>query len=293
MNQVSLLGKYCRYLEERFPLTTYCIYTFSLFLISASIGKHLSDLKDINLFNDLFGFSIVLLFFLQLRIMDEFKDIESDLIEHPERKLSKGEITLQELKPLLYVVIALQLGINIYLGFVQFIIWAGMMLWSFCMLKEFFLLSFLKKRPILYLISHQLVIPMLCLYSIRLQGFIVINRLNLILILFFLSACISLTLNIELIKKLKTDPALNGLPLSLLLVIYASVVLIIINFFLGIGAQYSVIGLMLCLLYIYLAVSLKVKFSHDRLAWFKECTSALVFVIFFVTALGYMFHINL
>lgn len=106
--------------------------------------------------------SLMILFFLvELRIMDEYKDYQKDCVAHPERPLPRGLIDVDTYPRVIWGVMAL------YLAFTP-VIWfysstAGIFLiisqvWLLLMYFEFFVGSWLEKRPFLYAVTHQVVI---------------------------------------------------------------------------------------------------------------------------------------
>lgn len=104
-------------------------------------------------------------FFLQLRIADEHKDNADDRKFRPERPVPRGLVTLAELRIVAGVVAALQVVLTLLLdasllGFL-FLAWA----WMAVMTKEFFAPKFLKARPLLYMVSHMAVMPLIDLYA--------------------------------------------------------------------------------------------------------------------------------
>jgi len=105
-------------------------------------------------------------FFLQLRIADEHKDAEDDRLWRPERAVPRGLVTLGELRGVAAVVAAVQLGLTaLYawpLVIVLGLVWGYMALMSL----EFFAPTFLRQRPVLYLVSHMVVMPLIALFSV-------------------------------------------------------------------------------------------------------------------------------
>ena len=104
-------------------------------------------------------------FFLQLRIADEFKDIEEDTRYRPYRPVPRGLVTLRELGVLFALVAAGQLALALWLGpKLAVVLVAG---WSYLALMsvEFFARDWLKARPITYLWTHMLIMPIVDLYA--------------------------------------------------------------------------------------------------------------------------------
>jgi 4-hydroxybenzoate polyprenyltransferase len=105
------------------------------------------------------------IFFLQLRIADEFKDIEEDTAFRPYRPVPRGLVSLRELGFVFGIGAALQLGIALWLHpplvGVLLIAWIYLALMS----REFFAREWLKARPITYLWTHMGIMPLVDLYA--------------------------------------------------------------------------------------------------------------------------------
>jgi 4-hydroxybenzoate polyprenyltransferase len=103
--------------------------------------------------------------FLQLRIADEFKDFAEDVRYRAYRPVPRGLVTLRELGIVAIGSAAVQLGLALALGLplvlLLAIVWGYMGLMS----KEFFVPTWLKAHPLIYLLSHMLIMPLLALYA--------------------------------------------------------------------------------------------------------------------------------
>ena len=111
------------------------------------------------------AFVVVLGLFLQLRIADEFKDAACDARYRPERPVPRGLISLRELGRLGATVVLLQAaivaaylpGLLAPLG----LVWAYQLLMS----REFFVPEWLRARPLLYMGSHMLIMPLIDFFA--------------------------------------------------------------------------------------------------------------------------------
>lgn len=113
----------------------------------------------------LVAFLGALLFFLQLRIADEFKDHDEDCRYRPYRPVPRGLIRLPELAVLGGASAMLQLLLAVWLfpalvGLLL-LVWAYLALMS----REFFVRDWLKAHPVTYLWSHMLIMPLIDLYA--------------------------------------------------------------------------------------------------------------------------------
>ncbi|NWK54162.1 UbiA family prenyltransferase [Verrucomicrobiaceae bacterium N1E253] len=111
------------------------------------------------------AFVTCLLFFLQLRIADEFKDAEEDATYRPHRAVPRGLVKLSELGVIFVIAAIIQLVIAwAYapaLVIVLVIAWAYLALMS----VEFFARGWLKSRPVTYLWTHMLIMPIVDFYA--------------------------------------------------------------------------------------------------------------------------------
>jgi 4-hydroxybenzoate polyprenyltransferase len=110
------------------------------------------------------AFATVFLFFLQLRIADEFKDFEEDRRCRPHRPVPRGLVSLGELRAVAVAGAAVQLGLALWVSprlvLPLAAVWAYMLL----MTKEFFASVWLKRHAVIYLFSHTLILPLIYLY---------------------------------------------------------------------------------------------------------------------------------
>lgn len=158
--------RWCAYQRERFPL---CAHGLLIAVFSASTASysallrgqtHLPGARTL-----LVAFGCSLLFFLQLRIADEFKDREEDARFRPYRPVPRGLVSLRELGLLALIGAGVQGLLTLWLSpsLMPFLILAWVYLAA--MSKEFFVREWLKARPITYLWSHMLIVPLIDLYG--------------------------------------------------------------------------------------------------------------------------------
>lgn len=196
-----MLKRWWIYQQERFPLLQNGIL---ILVFSSATVFYSALLRDRNPNSEaiLVAFTTLFLFFLQLRIIDEFKDYDDDRRYRPYRPVPRGLIDLKELGTLgifsagiqLYLAYSLCIDLAILLGFV----WIYMLLMS----QEFFIKPLLKTHPILYLVSHNLIIPLICLYGTACDWLVLGESLPLE-IFWFLVASSSTGLVIEIGRKIR------------------------------------------------------------------------------------------
>ena len=104
-------------------------------------------------------------FFFQLRVADEHKDFADDAKYRPERAVPRGLVSLGELRWVAVGVALVQIALTASLGWgmvgLLLVAWA----WMALMTKEFFAPKALRARPILYMVSHMAVMPLIDLYA--------------------------------------------------------------------------------------------------------------------------------
>ncbi|MCP4131576.1 MAG: hypothetical protein GY754_11410 [bacterium] len=168
MEEQKLSGfkKYFEYTKERFPIPGVMLYAGTLFYASYMFGNLFSGTSPFSVSQSLIGFAVIFLALLHLRVFDEHKDYEDDKVAHPERLLSKGIITLADLRKLLFVVLLIEVNLSIYAGKAQAILWVLILAWSLLMFVEFFVPNFLNRHMGLYLLTHQLIVPIIVLYGL-------------------------------------------------------------------------------------------------------------------------------
>ncbi|WP_250657927.1 UbiA family prenyltransferase [Alkalimarinus coralli] len=155
------------WMDERFPFVNALLF-FILYLTAAVIARYSSTEGAVSLaLIDIVGCLITWSFFLVVRIFDEHKDYELDVLNHPQRVLQSGLITLNHLKGLALAAIALQITYSLILDSVQttnasavgptMFAWLMVFGWTCLMGKEFFCGEWLEKRLTLYAFSHMIV----------------------------------------------------------------------------------------------------------------------------------------
>lgn len=208
-----LFMRFNEWAKERFPLANIISGSLS-YITMVSIGRFVAETPITNFgVVDIIGALAFIGHLLLLRIFDEHKDFEVDKLNHPQRALSRGLITLKHLRILAYPLPLLSL-LWCYLSYSQsvdiFIIWFLLMGYSFLMAKEFFIGEWLSKRLTLYSISHMMVSPIMILWVI-IGGSGNLNLTN--LIIFVLAVSFTSGISYELTRKTRgsdEDPALDN-----------------------------------------------------------------------------------
>jgi 4-hydroxybenzoate polyprenyltransferase len=162
----SWLGRWWVYQRERFPLIAHgiLILAFSSSAVCfSSLLRGRPVLPPLRVVAVAFGTAF--LFFLQLRIADEFKDFEEDSRYRPYRPVPRGLVSLRELGVLGAIAAAIQLCLGLALDPSIVLLLAVAWVYLALMSKEFFVGKWLKRHPVPYLISHMAIIPLVDFYA--------------------------------------------------------------------------------------------------------------------------------
>lgn len=158
------MDRWLVYQKERFPLKQYvpmvgafsfCAVSYSAFLRGAVLS--------------FWGFGVAfatsLAFFMLLRVADEFKDFEEDSRFRPYRPVPRGLVKLSELAWVGAGLLVIQLAAA--LVFQPKLLPLLVMAWVYfgLMSKEFFVADWLRKHPLVYMVSHMLIMPLIDLYA--------------------------------------------------------------------------------------------------------------------------------
>ncbi|HEY7798924.1 MAG TPA: UbiA family prenyltransferase [Hyphomonadaceae bacterium] len=162
--RASFAARLWQYQAERFPLVKHgpliAAFGASAVCLSALLRGGTPDLVAM-----LVAVLVLFGFFFQLRVADEHKDHEEDTKYRPERPVPRGLVTLGELRTVAIVIGVFQLAVTAFVGWalvgILFLVWA----WMAVMSKEFFVPAWLKKRPVIYMVSHMMVMPLIDLYA--------------------------------------------------------------------------------------------------------------------------------
>ena len=176
------------YLNERFPLGKNSFFVL-IFTLSGYIFTGL--LYNSKIINQIFSkeikvpmpwhkivalFIIIFMFFLQLRITDEFKDYEEDLKYRAYRPVQRGVITLKALGKIGIATVIIQIILAYLIDFK--IIYFMIIVWfyMFLMAKEFFIKEWLTKRILIYALSHVVIMIFITLVIVNATQYIVLGE---------------------------------------------------------------------------------------------------------------------
>src|SRR3954469_6703226 len=108
-------GKYLgHWARERFPLASGVFFVL-LYVLTLVVGRSALPGPIALSLRDIPGLVALWSFFLWLRVLDEHKDFDNDLIAHPNRVLQRGLITLADLRRVGVVVLLFQLATSLWI----------------------------------------------------------------------------------------------------------------------------------------------------------------------------------
>lgn len=157
------------YQKERFPLakTAPLLAMFSAASICVSAELAERPLPGWGAF--LAGFIVAMMLFFQMRVCDEFKDLEDDRHYRPDRPIPRGLVSLR----LILSLGAASMPIAAFAAWVWHppVLWllALVWLWLAAMTVEFGAPVWLKSRPVIYLLSHMAIMPLIDMFLTGLE----------------------------------------------------------------------------------------------------------------------------
>jgi hypothetical protein len=149
------------YQKERFPLakTAPLLAVFSA--ASICVSAELADRPMPGPGAFLAGFVIAMALFFQMRVCDECKDLADDRLYRPDRPIPRGLVSLRLIVSLgLATVPVAALAAWLWhppVLWLLALVWA----WLIAMSFEFGVPDWLKARPVLYLVSHMAIMPLI------------------------------------------------------------------------------------------------------------------------------------
>ena len=189
------------YQQERFPIFKHGLLIVVFSGAAVGYAARLSG-QELSLITVATAFISTFCFFLQMRIADEFKDFEEDALYRPYRPVPRGLVSRKELGWIGVFSGGLQLGLALWLEPKLVGLLLGVWAYFGLMCKEFFVRPWLKARPVAYVLSHMVIVPLISLYAIACHA-LPVGSLDLTQLWPFLLTCFSNGLVIELGRKIR------------------------------------------------------------------------------------------
>ncbi|KAF9358117.1 hypothetical protein BGX34_009052 [Mortierella sp. NVP85] len=166
--QFSGYKNWLKFFAERIALFIYLL-TAAGYVLTANYA--LSDgSKSLPLRPFFWTLVIETFFLITLRVMDDLKDVDTDIVAHPERPLPRGLVTAHEANIVVHTLVAILVFNGIALAIVENLACGLLCIATTCyyyaMFKEFGCGHWLSARPILYVLSHQLVVLLMVLFPV-------------------------------------------------------------------------------------------------------------------------------
>lgn len=208
------MNRWWIYQKERFPVVAHGSLIGAFSSCAVAYAAILTN-TEVSLPAFAAAFVTCFLYFLQLRIADEFKDADEDAQFRPYRPVPRGLIRLAELRLVFIAAAVIQLIVTLLLhpplALFLFIGWTYLALMS----VEFFARDWLIQRPITYLWTHMMIMPIVDFHATACQWMPALNGQSKPLggLIFFLGASFCNGLVIELGRKLRQPiDEENGVP---------------------------------------------------------------------------------
>ena len=156
----SLAARLWTYQAERFPLVQVIPLLGIFSAASVNISAVLAQRPLPGWDSYALAFVLAVVLFFQMRVCDEVKDAEIDRTYRPERPVPRGLISLRLLITMAFVAAAIALAAAAFHGPVIWLL-LGVWVWLTAMTLEFGVADWLKARPLIYLVSHMAIMPLI------------------------------------------------------------------------------------------------------------------------------------
>jgi 4-hydroxybenzoate polyprenyltransferase len=163
-------GGFYLWVKERYPPTVWILSL--LFYVSSALFVREVEGTPAFAVSDVFYFLAVWSLFLVLRVLDEHKDYQEDCVNHPDRVLQSGKITLADLRRVGHGCMVWQILIVAIHPNLSQVAWAWVITyaWVGLMTKEFFCSRWLKRNLLVYGVSHMVVTPLIVWWTMTLAS---------------------------------------------------------------------------------------------------------------------------
>lgn len=221
-------SRWLAYVRERYPVAVYVLLSSGYVLTGWSLTH-----TTVSALPALFGVACFMLFFFTLRLMDELKDYDKDVIAHPERPLPAGLLSRDQARRGIGVSMLTMLALSAASALLFAPACGGLYLfisaYLWLMYKEFYIGQRLQQFPMVYAVSHQIIgIPMIYFATSLFDASILSNALvmgaSLLALGAFFAYEVCRKLDPEAHPVLKTYLYVYGRPRTILIVLVAELV---------------------------------------------------------------------
>jgi 4-hydroxybenzoate polyprenyltransferase len=151
------VNRWMTYLLERSPIVPLTLMALGVGFSGEALGRHHPRATPVAV-----SVAGILLFLFLARLMDEKKDFEKDKVAHPDRPLPRGLLSIADVERGLLIFVAVcfvfAAVVGSLFGIVAGALYVLTTAFLWLMYREFYVGEALAKRPVLYAVSHQLVI---------------------------------------------------------------------------------------------------------------------------------------
>ena len=159
------MNKWITYQKERFPVPQYALMALAFSYSGLCLSMALRGAPGLPGVQAVVTAAVTtFLFFLELHIADEFKDYEDDCRYQPYRPVPRGLVSLKELGVVGVLALIIQIVITASFSVGLFPILAAAGAYLGLMSVEFFAREQLRRRPLLYMLTHMLILLFIDLY---------------------------------------------------------------------------------------------------------------------------------
>jgi hypothetical protein len=155
------LRSFAAYLAQRFPPVNMGLFAILFLTVWSVAGTAGTGPAPVFSWREVGGVLATISFFFRLRVFDEIKDYATDAVNHPQRVLQSGGVTLKQLQVVAWLGAAGELAWAGSMGPASVGGWLLVVAYSLLMRYEFGASEFLKPRLVLYALSHMLIMPLL------------------------------------------------------------------------------------------------------------------------------------
>jgi len=186
-----------QYFKERFPIQLVVVLSASYSLMLLGVIGHLTNNKVRPSILILVTLSFAA-FLLRLRVTDEFKDLDHDKKNYPNRPLQRGLISPKKLITLGICAFIIELGTIYAISPLAIMYYIPVLIYSVLTAKEFFVSPWLNRHFNAYLLTHQFIFVIFSAWGYWTFGVLVTIQALFGLIAFILTMFI-----FEIIRKLE------------------------------------------------------------------------------------------
>ena len=159
------VSRWWTYQRERFPIFAHGALIAAFSASAVCYSALIRGTTDVAFSSLAVAFGTAFLFFLQLRIADEFKDFEDDARYRPYRPVPRGLVTLRELGFVGAIAVLIQISLALSLDWWLVLLLFVALGYLGLMSAEFFVGAWLRKRPFAYMASHMAIMPLIDFYA--------------------------------------------------------------------------------------------------------------------------------